>query len=639
MIVVIPLGGLGIRFKEAGYTMPKPLIKVMGYSIIEWLINSLNLTGINRIVIPYHSQLEQYRLEDLLTKRYPHLLFHFVKLIVPTVGATQSVYLALQSLAIDDCPVLCLDGDNFYTCDIIQKWAGKSSVFYFKDTHKTAPYSYLEISNNQVMKIAEKVRISDNASSGAYGFRSYRQLMHYCEQLLATKATTERYLSHVIQLMIKNDQYFSAVPIDTLEHFCLGTPLDVRLFCDNKQQINRLIDNHYLKPQRYCFDLDNTLVTFPKITNDYTTVEPIQSAIDFVKLLKSYGHTIIIYTSRHMQTSNHDVGKAVATIGKITLDTLQNFDIPYDSLHFGKPQADCYIDDLAISSFSNLQKETGYYHSMIEPRMFNHLSDGIIDTYTKRGSHINGEIYWYTHMPAVLTDLFPTYYGCTNDSYTIERLNAIPLSRLYLSEDLTIDHLEQIINAFERIHHTQIPVNECPDISIYDNYLLKLKTRYQTFDYSFLPNAAIIYEQLMSKLQNYQQLNGGKLTIIHGDPVMTNILINRDNSIKLIDMRGLINDVPTLLGDLFYDWAKLYQSLVGYDEILFNQKVKTAYKINLLTFFKNKFVSIFGLDQYHHLQYLTASLFFTLIPLHQTTKAVHYLTMAHKLMQFENLAY
>ena len=47
---------------------------------------------------------------------------------------------------------------------------------------------------------------------------------------------------------------------------------------------------------RFCFDLDNTLVTYPKIANDYSSVEPIKKTIDFVRYLKKLGHTIIIHT-------------------------------------------------------------------------------------------------------------------------------------------------------------------------------------------------------------------------------------------------------------------------------------------------------------------------------------------------------
>ena len=34
MIIIIPLGGVGKRFSDLGYTDPKPLIKVQGKEII-----------------------------------------------------------------------------------------------------------------------------------------------------------------------------------------------------------------------------------------------------------------------------------------------------------------------------------------------------------------------------------------------------------------------------------------------------------------------------------------------------------------------------------------------------------------------------------------------------------------------------
>ena len=37
MIIVIPLGGIGKRFSEMGYTDPKPLIKVLGKEIIFYI--------------------------------------------------------------------------------------------------------------------------------------------------------------------------------------------------------------------------------------------------------------------------------------------------------------------------------------------------------------------------------------------------------------------------------------------------------------------------------------------------------------------------------------------------------------------------------------------------------------------------
>ena len=65
MIILIPLGGKGERFKKNGYTIPKALINVFGKPIIFWLLDSL--TNLNKdttiVYIPYNKEYEFYRLE------------------------------------------------------------------------------------------------------------------------------------------------------------------------------------------------------------------------------------------------------------------------------------------------------------------------------------------------------------------------------------------------------------------------------------------------------------------------------------------------------------------------------------------------------------------------------------------------
>ena len=46
MVIVIPLGGIGKRFADLGYTDPKPLIKVLGKEIVFWVLDNLKLSKI-----------------------------------------------------------------------------------------------------------------------------------------------------------------------------------------------------------------------------------------------------------------------------------------------------------------------------------------------------------------------------------------------------------------------------------------------------------------------------------------------------------------------------------------------------------------------------------------------------------------
>ena len=39
-------------------------------------------------------------------------------------------------------------------------------------------------------------------------------------------------------------------------------------------------------------------------------------------------------------------------------------------------------------------------------------------------------------------------------------------------------------------------------------------------------------------------------------------------------MRGKVGDKLTIYGDWLYDWAKIYQSIIGYDEILLSKIIE-----------------------------------------------------------------
>ena len=45
MINLIPMGGKSSRFFDAGYVFPKPLIEIDNKPMIQWVIESLNLSA------------------------------------------------------------------------------------------------------------------------------------------------------------------------------------------------------------------------------------------------------------------------------------------------------------------------------------------------------------------------------------------------------------------------------------------------------------------------------------------------------------------------------------------------------------------------------------------------------------------
>jgi serine/threonine protein kinase len=233
-------------------------------------------------------------------------------------------------------------------------------------------------------------------------------------------------------------------------------------------------------------------------------------------------------------------------------------------------------------------------------------------------------------MPNSIRDMFPIFLDSGDGYYTMERINGIPFSKLMLSEDLTVEHLCYIMDSIERIHGT--PVLDNDSINIYQNYCHKLQERYKAFDYSKYEKSKEIYQLLYQKLEEYENNKLGQKCIIHGDTVLTNILLNQSGKIKFIDMCGKIGETLTLFGDKFYDWAKLYQSLFGYDEILENKQLSQNYKDSLLSYFENRIIYKHGSWVWHYLRYITASLLFTLIPLHNDSRCDKYFHLVLKLI-------
>merc|ERR1711871_895004 len=125
--------------------------------------------------------------------------------------------------------------------------------------------------------------------------------------------------------------------------------------------------------------------------------------------------------------------------------------------------------------------------------------------------------------------------------------------------------------------------------------------------------------------------------MIHGDPVFTNILINQLNKLKFIDMRGLLGETLSCGGDAMYDYAKVYQSICGYDEILANQRrVTQAYRNQLQNVFWVEFKKIFDAPAaVDDLITVCQSLVLSLLPLHDECRFVAFVSLLENIVTYD----
>ena len=109
-------------------------------------------------------------------------------------------------------------------------------------------------------------------------------------------------------------------------------------------------------------DIDDTLTI--KFGKDYTIDSlPNWSMIVRINLLHELGWKIVLYTARKMESSGHDVGKAVARGGYNTFKWLEKYKVQFDAIHFGKPNG-IIIDDKAFGYDEG--KVYDYLNNLIE---------------------------------------------------------------------------------------------------------------------------------------------------------------------------------------------------------------------------------------------------------------------------------
>jgi len=137
---------------------------------------------------------------------------------------------------------------------------------------------------------------------------------------------------------------------------------------------------------------------------------------------------------------------------------------------------------------------------------------------------------------------------------------------------LSESHLTQIFDFLDKLHELdgEIPTNE----DIYSGYIDKLKKRFEILEDYPYPDAKYIQKKCIDSLEAY--IPQGR-AYIHGDLWFSNILVDSNNTIKVIDMKGQLNNKLTMGGDRLYDYGKLYQSVLGYDAVLYGDSISKEY--------------------------------------------------------------
>lgn len=616
MNIIINIDLLDNTFKKYNYNYPQPLINLFGKRIFEWVIEYNDITLFNNIILIINNEEYISLLENIIKNNYnssTNFKIYFIDETSNIINILNKILYSYKD------PILFVDTKNLFSIKNVS--FEDNIIFYYKvkyENIKNVPLSF-DKNNKIILNNYEKKNEKSsefNLIFGAFYFKNTKLVKDYIEKLVLLNESifnnNNLSLIHLLNMMISDNINFEKYEINNENIYNLETPFQLRLFSNNYPKINAINNNLMIKPKKIVFQLEDILISYKD--NEYI---PNKKNINYIKYLRKFGNIIIINT--YYDDS--------------ILPILEKFEIEYDSINFNLVSGDYYINSKNIL-FDNLEKNLGFYNDKIDARDFNEvISD--IDKYTKRSDDLSGQIDYYLNIPYEIKDIFPLLldYDDNKKWYSMENIRGLNISNLYTNEELTLKQFDHILGTLHRIHNCKIDTT-INQINIYKNYSEKLKYRYNNYDYSKFDNSYNLYNFLVEHLEKYEYENRGKISIIHGDPVFTNILINKFGKIKMIDMRGVIGNINTIYGDIFYDYAKIYQSIIGYDEILNDITISKLYKGKFINHFKSKFLEKYNDDDFYFLKIIVASLLFTLIPLHNNNKCISYYNLIKELHIF-----
>jgi dTDP-glucose pyrophosphorylase len=229
--VLIPMAGLGSRFIEKGYSLPKPLIKIFGKPMIQHVIDSLDIDG-NYIFLVQKDHRIKYHLDDVLDEMAPGC--KIVEVDGITDGAARTALLA-KDLINDSTPLIIANSDQVVLWSsldfqaLLEHSDGALAVFKANDPK----WSYIQINNAIVSEVAEKRVISNTANVGIYAWTKGSDYVKYAEQMIEKDIRTnnEFYVAPVYNEAIADGK--TIVPFFVEEMHGLGTPEDMNEFIRN----------------------------------------------------------------------------------------------------------------------------------------------------------------------------------------------------------------------------------------------------------------------------------------------------------------------------------------------------------------------------------------------------------------------
>lgn len=225
--IVVPMAGLGSRFSNAGYELPKPLIDVNGIPMIEKVVNNLGIDA--KFIFIVQREHEKFEITNKLKTISKNCEIVYVDKV--TEGAACTVLLAKDYIN-NEKHLLVVNSDQFVEWNSSRFYYQvtdqnvDASIVTFKSTHPK--WSFVRLNEtNHVVEVAEKRPISDTATVGIYFWKRGSDYVKYAEQMIRKniRVNNEFYVCPVFNEAILDNKKITTYNVDKM--WGLGTPEDL----------------------------------------------------------------------------------------------------------------------------------------------------------------------------------------------------------------------------------------------------------------------------------------------------------------------------------------------------------------------------------------------------------------------------
>ena len=229
MNIVITMAGLGLRFRKAGYTVPKYQIEVKGKTLFEWSMSSLEKFFGEPFIFLVRKEDDA---ENFIRTTCAGMGID-AKIIQPeslTRGQAETALLAAEQWTPDE-PLMIYNIDTYVEpgqlrAELIHG-AGFIPCFTAGGTH----WSFVKTdAQGKAVEVREKQRISDHCSIGAYYFESANLYAELYEKFYGGGSATEQYIAPMYNVLIERgaEVFIQDIPAEFVH--VLGTPAEVEAF-------------------------------------------------------------------------------------------------------------------------------------------------------------------------------------------------------------------------------------------------------------------------------------------------------------------------------------------------------------------------------------------------------------------------